>query len=479
MTRSFALSNKWAAKLIPWGFVAFTCIALLHLGRDPLFDWDEAIYGQLGKELLSSGKLFTNSWNMELWFEKPPGISWLSGLGQALFPNEFGARFFMPILSGLTLFLTYLLGRKLFKSWQVGAIASGILGSLTLFLDRTRALNTDLPLVLGVVASSAALLYNLPPLVFALTIAFAVWFKGLAGLLALAISLPILIKKEKSYLLYTIFYFLAFTIPWHLYAYLRFGETFYRPYLLEQVLTRATVPIEFHLESRWYYFNFLVENLDWGVVLVTILGGFLLARYALKSKILALFLPLWWLLFPLFAFTLARTRLYWYIFPTYPAIALLSSYAVSYFARGKTSQRILTILAVGTILHACWSVYQYTDPTRTTPTSYDRLEVVKQLGESFSVPLAFLVPPTERVAEAILPIKQRISSSFRYGGAPSVTYYYQAPVSYFYNTDRFQEYLATHPDSPVIVSRDDSQFVLDRHLIIATDKYLGFGGLDE
>src|SRR3989339_417543 len=272
MTKFSALSQKWQNKLVPSLFCIFVLVLFIHLGRDPLFDWDESIYGELGRELVKSGNLLTNFWNGSPWFEKPPGVSWLAGLGITIFGGEFGARFFMPILAGLTLYLVYLIGKKLYD-WHTGLISAGLLGSLNLFLDRTRALNTDMPLLLGIAASVTTLLYGLPPLAFALAVSVSIMFKGLAGLMSVIIVLPLLIKKNSRYILHSTFYILLFTLPWHLYSYAKYGMEFLRPYLLEQVLTRAVSPIEFHLESRWYYLNFLYTNLGIGVLLVTALGA--------------------------------------------------------------------------------------------------------------------------------------------------------------------------------------------------------------
>ena len=473
MTKSLQSQPKWLNKILPLLFVLFGLLLFLRLGRDPLYDWDEAIYGQLGRELIDYGNIWTNSYNSNLWFEKPPGISWVAGLGLTFFGGEFGARFAMPIFAALTLYGIYLIGKKL-SSWIMGLISAGILGTLGLFLDRSRALNTDMPLLLGIVSTCVVLLFDLSPIFLALTISFSIWFKGVAGLLAVLISLPLLLTKGKKYLTSSAILTSLLLIPWHLYSYLKYRNDFISPYFLEQVVARVTNPIEFHLESRYYYLNFLYENLGIGVILVAILGGYFVLCQYLRSRSAQDLLVLWWLIIPILVFTLARTRLFWYILPVYPAASLLCGYAITYFANSKQARKVIAILAIGIFAQSLLSAYRYVDYPRSTPTTTNQLTVVRALSTISSDPLVVLVSPSERVAEAILPESQRISSSFRYGGSPSTLYYYQNQVIFFYNTDYFQAYLNDHPDGVIMLVRDDLSLLDPEYQIVSeSGDYLG------
>jgi len=83
------------------------------------------------------------------------------------------------------------------------------------------------------------------------------------------------------------------------------------------------------------------------------------------------------------------------------------------------------------------------------------------------------VPPSERIAEAILPSSQRISSSFRYGGMPSVVYYYNSPVIFFYNVDDFIRYWEDHEDALAMVVSEDQALLPEHDIIVTTTDYLG------
>jgi len=443
------------------------------LGRDPLFDWDEGIYGELGRQLLSHGHFLTSFWNGLPWFEKPPGIAWVSAIGMSLAGvSSLGARLLMPLFATSTLYMVYRIGYRL-GGWRQGLLAAGVLATFNLFLGRTRALNVDMPLLLGITTTIVLLLENKRPVYLALVIALSVWFKGLAGLLAVLISLPLFLSKSKNFLLSTMYYVLIFTLPWHLYSYLRYGSEFVTPYILEQVLRRVTAPIEFHMESRYFYFNYLYENLGLGVILVSLLGAFCSIKKIKDKDNSATYLTIiWWLLFPLGIFTFSKTRLFWYILPVYPAIALLISEIISRFTIVKNARLAVSILAIGVACQGILVTFRSVEAGRATSPLSDRLTVANAM-QSKGQELAVLVPLVERRAEAILPAELRLSSSFRYGGMPSVVFYYEGPVKFFYNVDEFLRYWEDTPLARAMIERADLDKIGQYHIDVETPTYLG------
>ena len=295
--------------------------------------------------------------------------------------------------------------------------------------------------------------------------------------MAVIIALPLLFKKDKKFILNLIGVIALITIPWHLYAYLKHGWDFVNPYFMEQVLRRATVPIEFHMESRWFYFNFLYKDLGIGIVLVSIFGiAMMIKKWAQKHKLDELTVVMWWVILPLIVFTLAKTRLSWYILPVYPAIALSIGYALNYFADSKKSKIVLSILVVGMLVQMLWNGYHYVEPARSSAPLSEVLQVARSLSIYHGNDLAMLVSASERVAEAILPIDQTISSSFRYGGAPSVVWYSNKHVIYYYNYDLFKlEALQNLSITTLIVSVTDADKVPPTFkLVTTTPSYLGY-----
>jgi hypothetical protein len=112
--------------------------------------------------------------------------------------------------------------------------------------------------------------------------------------------------------------FLLAVLPWHLYMFHLFGNSFLAEYLGFHVLSRATHPIEGHTTHWWYYFWVLLISAAPFVLLYpsAIIQSF--RRKELQA----------WSIFALVVvgfFTVVQTRLPHYIAPAYPALALLTS----------------------------------------------------------------------------------------------------------------------------------------------------------
>lgn len=471
MTKFLPLVKKILANHRSWLIFAFLLtfyyVLMLNLGRDALFDWDEGIYGELGRQVVARGDFLTPYWNGDPWLEKPPGVAWVSGIGIALMgPTATGARLLMPLFAVYTLYIVYRLGSRL-GSRTHGLIAAGVLASLNLFLGRTRAVNTDMALLASLTTTLLFLLENRPSWWVALSIFGGVWFKGIAGLLSIIVALPLLLSKSKTYLLSYLFYLLILILPWHIYAYIQHGDSFLTPYFFEQVLRRATAQIEFHFENRWYYFNYLWENLGLGVILVAGVGA---ASLLVTRKNLYI---LWWLVAPLTIFTLAKTRLFWYILPIYPAIALLVSEAIGKFQATPTAKRVVQILALGVLIQSIMATATSVEINKASADLPDRLSVVQSLSV-LSSELAVLVPPSERLSEALLPEVAKLSSSFRYGGMPSVVYYFRGHVTFYYDVDRFREYWGSTETPLALIATEDLSLIPGPvHPVVTTPTYLG------
>lgn len=67
------------ASLILLGVVALT-ILFWRLGEASLEDWDEAIYAQVSKEIVTRGDWITLHWSYENWFHKPPLFFWMTAV---------------------------------------------------------------------------------------------------------------------------------------------------------------------------------------------------------------------------------------------------------------------------------------------------------------------------------------------------------------------------------------------------------------
>ena len=89
------------------------CLFMLDfagLGRVPLVDPDEPVYGQVAKEMAAGGSWLTPHLGGRMWFDKPPLFYWLSAASVKAFGlNEFACRLPSAVMAiGLLLFVYWL-----------------------------------------------------------------------------------------------------------------------------------------------------------------------------------------------------------------------------------------------------------------------------------------------------------------------------------------------------------------------------------
>jgi 4-amino-4-deoxy-L-arabinose transferase-like glycosyltransferase len=346
----------------------FACLVLLPLlGHKPLTDWDEGIYAEVAREMLS-GNWLVPHWNLQPWFEKPPLLMWITAVLFKLFGiGEFTARA-ASALSGVaivTLLHAWLAHKRdLLTAWLSTLILLATFG----FLHVCRVGETDVLLSLGCMIaliglSEVAEHHPAGWCLFWIGLAIAVMTKGAA-----AITLPLTAaalaciptnnqqpatsnRVGKAFWL-GLALFLLLVLPWHLAMYHLFGTRFLAEYFGLHVLARATQQIEGHTNPWWYYFKVLLVSAPPFVLLYPPATAHALFRTGSSSQPStptnvchpersegpphfapavacsprALLRP-----FAIFAlvvlsfFTLVETRLPHYIAPAYPALAVLTA----------------------------------------------------------------------------------------------------------------------------------------------------------
>jgi len=450
--------------------VVFLFVSYFRLGRDWLYDWDEGIYAQVGQELKLP--FLVPFWNGLPWFEKPFFIPLLVKISfSVLGVNEFAARFFMPLLGAGTIYFVY----RLLSLWfpkKKAVLATTFFFFAPLFVGRSRMLNTDIALLFF---TTASLFYGLSfkekvkerkKLKFAdyLSVAFfvslAVFTKGVMGFLPLFIlgvylllSSSDLIFKKENLAYWVRLAALVFLIiaPWHLYMSFCYGKDFWQVYLWEQVLRRAQQPIEYHFGGRLYYFKFLLNEFGWKLIFI-LLGGVVFLKESVKDKKIRdgfIFFAIWGGLV-LFLFTLAKTKLFWYILPLYPVLAVLWANFWGIF------EKKLFLLVLILLLFFGGKENLEAVGLRKVKESNPRDELAMEARKLCSPPLLFLVDENERRARDILPPNLKLSSSFSYGGSPSVVFYFQDRVIFYYQVQQFiQDLHQRESGGCVMIKADD------------------------
>src|SRR3989344_4924691 len=113
------------------------------LGQSSLVSWDEAWYGGIAKNIVSTGNFWNLSFNGHDYFDHPPAGFWFIALSlKILGESDFAVRLAPAILGFTTLFITYFLGKELFNR-IVGFSSALALSSAIWFLYRARSGNLD------------------------------------------------------------------------------------------------------------------------------------------------------------------------------------------------------------------------------------------------------------------------------------------------------------------------------------------------
>jgi 4-amino-4-deoxy-L-arabinose transferase-like glycosyltransferase len=178
-----AFKSRWAAA----GAAALSVYFLyfFRLGGTPLLDPDEPVYGQIAREMVRSGNWLTPHLAGRPWFDKPPLFYWASAAAMSVFgPTELAARLPSAISAVLLAALVFVLGRRFFgraAGWAAAAVLATSLQSIIL----GRAAVTDMLFALTLMAPLAA---------------FARWYEGTgpttawAALCGASLGLAILCK---------------------------------------------------------------------------------------------------------------------------------------------------------------------------------------------------------------------------------------------------------------------------------------------
>jgi eukaryotic-like serine/threonine-protein kinase len=365
----FVRSNKPAKPTvssenkIPWfsrhidvlcivGIVAFSTVFFINLGRGVLWVSDEQIYSQWAYHMFRSGD-YQTPWGhgvVAFWVGKPQLLMWLMSLSyQFLGFSDFSSRFVSACFGVLSLIAVYFLGKKLYNRY-VGFTSAVVLGTFTTFYLFARHAMTDVPLIFFMLCSIYFTVLSDRKAYSVKYAAISGLFFGLAFLtkqmVALIIPLILLLyfaatkRSLRFFFKRNIAAFagagLVLLVPWLIWMNASFGADFWKWYFMYNDVSRMISSVEGHLGSFLYYFNGLAsrENLIWVTLLPFAVA--LCAFNATVKRSKADTLVLSWIAVVLLVFTLAQTKMFYYILPVFPAFAL----AISSFLY-QTSKKIL------------------------------------------------------------------------------------------------------------------------------------------
>ncbi len=334
-----AISLLAALSIVMFGFL---------LGQDSLYDWDEAWYGQVVKELLATGDWVTLHWRGGPFFDKPPLAIWAMALAAKAFGlNETALRLPSAIASGLTVLVTYGIARLGFGRIRPALLSALVLLTTLPFVKAGRMAMLDGPLALcfslGVFTFMLARRDPRCALGLGVSVAVTWLIKGpLAILLLLVLGAFSLWEREarvwKSPWLWSgLALGAALVLPWYVLEWQRHGMDFVRAHFGMHVVGRAVSTMDANEGPFWFYLAH-IASLDhpWLFVLIPAAWGAWKHHHEPLIR-----LALCWGLGVLGAFSLAATKLPWYVMPAYPAIALLLGHFLDWLLAQPRSARPL------------------------------------------------------------------------------------------------------------------------------------------
>ena len=336
-----------------------------RLGDGSLYDWDEAIYAQVAKEMFASEAWGAITWGGYAFFHKPPLYFWLTALAyHVVGVNELGARLWAALFGFGVVALTLLFGIRL-HSWPVGMAAALLLlvvdgayySQWWNFLSLSRVGMMDTLLVFWIMlalwltweARSRPHLLGLIGLPIGLAVLTKAW-PGLLG--AVIISLFLLVHyqlwaPQRRYIVLAGLMGGLMILPWHIWQYSLYGPQFLREYVGFNVVERIFQVLEEHEGGPLFYVGVVRRGFSvWGYLWpVACLWGM---WKVWRQRDSAAILLLGWLIVPLGLFSAAQTKVGWYMVMVYPAVALLIAITLADMLSGP-----LALGAVAVVMLAC------------------------------------------------------------------------------------------------------------------------------
>lgn len=362
------------------------------LGRMALTDPDEVFYAETAKEMQNRQSFLTPYIFGKPQFEKPPLYYWLVMSGFRVFGiNEFSARFASAAFGIFGVIGIYFLGKILINK-RTGFLAGIVLATSVKYAVLSRACVTDI--VLCVFMLYAFLFFfRKQYMLSTVSLGLAVLTKG-----PVAVFLPVVIiglyliftkglgrLKEIPFIRGTLL-FLAVSLPWYFLMYRVHGKEFIDVFFGFHNVIRFLEPEHKIGDVFYYYFPILLGGFfPWSIFLP--LGVWQVFREKEEKIRKAGLFSIIWILVIFIFFSAARTRLPTYIFPLYPAAALLMGRVLDVFAENALSRRqkktanILTILLVITIIGSAIGLYVVAKKKYPTTLSVSPRLILSELGK--------------------------------------------------------------------------------------------------
>jgi 4-amino-4-deoxy-L-arabinose transferase-like glycosyltransferase len=145
-------------------------------------------------------------------------------------------------------------------------------------------------------------------------------------------------------------------LPWHLWQYALYGYAFVREYAGFNLFERAFQTLEEHHGEAWFYVDLVRHGFPvWGYIWPLAYLWAIWQAVRGRDRVAALLLI--WITIPLGLFSLAQTKIGWYISMIYPAVALILAKALVELC----TERLAVVLVAAVMAVYCLRLPQPAD----------------------------------------------------------------------------------------------------------------------
>ncbi|MDD5165761.1 MAG: phospholipid carrier-dependent glycosyltransferase [Candidatus Omnitrophica bacterium] len=301
---------------------------------------DEVFYSQTAKEMAQQKTWMVPYLFGQPQFEKPILTYWLLRLGAILFGfSGFGMRFFPALFAMIGVVAIYLMAFSAWRDQKKAFLCALILASSGLYIGLARTVFTDMIFSIFILLSLVSFFLGFVNtkskraglILFFTFCALAVLTKGPLGFIIpfLAILLFLGIKKDLKFLfcrysLWGFLLFLGIAVPWYFFMIKKFGSSFITEFFYNDHIRRL-LEAEHRANDSWYFYPASMVScmFPWSIF-VAVSFPYLFKRLRERASNPAYLFLGCWIFITFIIFQFAHSKLVSYIFPLFPALAVIT-----------------------------------------------------------------------------------------------------------------------------------------------------------
>lgn len=327
---------------------------------------DEVFYVQTAKEMAQQHTWITPYLFGQPQFEKPVLTYWFLRLSFLILGiSNFGVRFFPAVFGILGVLSVYFLGWYGFRDEKKAFLSALVLMTGVVYIGLARTVYTDMIFSIFILLSLVFFYWGYSSenkktpgiLLFFTFSGLAVLTKGPLGLLMpfLTVAAFLLIEKNLKFIfcrasLWGILIFSVIAVPWYAFMIAKYGHSFTYEFFYNDHIRRI-LEAEHSRNDTWYFYplTIVLGTFPWSLFTVASLVV-LPQRLFKKDRSFHIFLSCW-IVVVFLVFQFAHSKLVSYIFPMFPALALLTGdFVYEALSKNSRSRILLFVLVVSSLI---------------------------------------------------------------------------------------------------------------------------------